>query len=89
MYGDGDSKVYVVFRDEMLEDIDSEWNLEVHWAGGATFNVYSAGRAVDCFTRYGDNQGHAPTFDQAWKAADEFFVETRSVLFDSVVAEIE
>jgi hypothetical protein len=89
MYGKNDKKVYVRFRDEELEDIDDNWNLEVEWAGGATFNIYSDGKNVDCFTRYGDNQGSAPTFDQAWDFVVEFFDETKKELISIVSADNE
>jgi len=84
MYGDGDSKVYVRFRDEVLEDLDSDWYLEVEWAGGSTFNIYSNNQCVDAFTHHGDDKGNPPTFEQAWKIAEECFAEARTALIDAV-----
>lgn len=31
--------------------------LAVDWNGSSTFNVYRGGKNVDCFTRYGDDEG--------------------------------
>lgn len=77
MYGDNNSKVYVVFRDEAFEDEFDDWSLEVHWAGGSTFNIYSDGKNVDVFTRYGDDAGNPPSFEKAWESASEFLTEAR------------
>jgi hypothetical protein len=84
MAGDGKTRVYVRFRDEHLEDLDSEWNLEVEWGGGATFNIYSNGRNVDVFTHYGDDKGNPPTFQQAWEIAEEVFTDARKELIAAV-----
>jgi hypothetical protein len=84
MYNDGNTKVYVRFRDEVLEDLDSDWNLELEWAGGATFNVYSNGRNVDVFTIYGDDKGNPPSFQRAWEIAQEFFHDARNDLIATV-----
>ena len=44
--------------------------IEIQWNGSATFNVFTGGRNVNCFTDYS-----AKTMEQAQKSADEWLTE--------------
>ena len=44
--------------------------IEIEWNGSATFNVFTGGKNVNCFT---DN--NCKTMDQAQKSADEWLEE--------------
>ena len=44
--------------------------VEIEWNGSATFNVFTGGRNVNCFT---DN--NCRTMEQAQKSADEWLEE--------------
>jgi pyruvate-formate lyase-activating enzyme len=44
--------------------------IEIEWNGSATFNVFTGGRNVNCFT---DN--NCRTMEQAQKSADEWLEE--------------
>ena len=67
-----------VYTDERIP-----W-VQIRWTGGCTFNIWAEGNRkgyhcengwcnVDCFTLYGDDEGHAPTPTQAEVAAEEHF----------------
>ena len=44
--------------------------IEIEWNGSATFNVFTGGKNVECFTDYG-----CKTMEQAQKSADEWLEE--------------
>ena len=44
--------------------------IEIEWNGSATFNVFTGGKNVNCFTDYS-----AKTMEQAQKSADEWLTE--------------
>ena len=44
--------------------------IEIQWNGSATFNVFTGGKNVNCFTDYS-----AKTMEQAQKSADEWLKE--------------
>ena len=44
--------------------------IEIEWNGSATFNVFTGGKNVECFTDY-----NCKTMDQAQKSANEWLEE--------------
>ena len=44
--------------------------IEIEWNGSATFNVFTGGKNVECFTDYS-----CKTKEQAQKSADEWLTE--------------
>ena len=44
--------------------------IEIEWNGSATFNVFTGGKNVNCFTDY-----NCKTMEQAQKSSDEWLEE--------------